>query len=491
MNQSINQSINQDKKNMPTSKVNTSKATTGSSITSLLRSSQPTTSHGVDAAGGAATERGSQPRAATCPPDASAPRQTSHYETDKYQKALIDIDTVQAALETRNDASTIPPALLRDLLHQARAAFRKLLQATDEMPSMRSILEEVKAVHETVRSLPTPPPSPKQSWAQLASASPPPPPPSPPRLSSPCETCEITIRVADPVERLAIAAMPNEAIIHKIQHAHAEAKGVVAARKLPSGDVRIFLISEADKKALLREQNWTQCLGESSTATEQLFQVAVHSVRLDSIDPSKAADIVTLQEQNQALHPGLRISRAKWMKTHHAEGRIHGSLVLGLPEAQMADRLIQRGVVSNFALHMAEYYSPSFRITQCYKCQGYGHIATNCRKSETCGHCSQPHRSQDCNRKDEVRCANCSKHHPAWSGECKARMTAKTRTLHARHSAPGLHQRATESTNGPTASGPDSEWTIVGSRKRKHSPVSGRAEATRTRPAASGADCES
>ena len=245
----------------------------------------------------------------------------------------------------------------------------------------------------------------------------------------------------------------------------------MAVRKLPSGDVRIFLADEAARKALLSNPAWTKALGESSSATEQLFQVVVHSVRIDSTDPSRATDIVALQEQNQTLHPGLRIARAKWLKTHYGAEQVHGSLVLGLPDAQMADRIIQRGLVSNFTLHMAEYHSPSFRITQCFKCQGYGHIAASCRKTEMCGHCSLPHKSQECTQKDEPRCANCGRRHPAWSRECKARMTAKTRSIQARHSAPHLHRQTAKTTSEPTPSGRESEWRTIATRKRKHSPA--------------------
>jgi hypothetical protein len=465
---------------MPTAKSTTNKAAARSTITSLLRSSQSKHLSGSDVTGANAAERGSQPRDASRPPDAPDPLNTSNNNVDKYQKALLDIDTIRTALETRDGAASIPPALLRNLLDEAEMAFRNLHQNKEEEPSMHSILEEVRAVHDSVRSLPTPPSSPRQSWAQTVAATLPSTPTSPPRPAPQQQTYEITIRIADPAERETATSTPNEVIIQKIQQTTPEAKGIVAVRKLPSGDVRIFLASEVDKKALLLNKDWTKCLGQSCSATEQLFQVVVHSVRLDSLDPAKAADLTNLQEQNQTLHPNLRISRAKWLKPQYSAEQVHASLVLGLPSAEMADRVIQRGLVSSFTLHLVEYYSPSFRITQCFKCQGYGHIATNCRKGDTCGHCAQSHRSQDCEQKEQHKCANCGRRHPAWSGECKARMTAKTRSLQARHSAPSLHGNRDNSSSSTTSHSEGADWRTVESRKRKHSPTP--VERKRSRP---------
>ena len=62
----------------------------------------------------------------------------------------------------------------------------------------------------------------------------------------------------------------------------------------------------------------------------------------------------------------------------------------------MANWIIRRGLVSNFAIHLAEYYSPESRLTQCFKCQGYGHVAPVCRKAETCGYCAFQHNTKDC-----------------------------------------------------------------------------------------------
>ncbi|KAF2158344.1 hypothetical protein M409DRAFT_31127 [Zasmidium cellare ATCC 36951] len=101
---------------------------------------------------------------------------------------------------------------------------------------------------------------------------------------------------------------------------------------------------------MLREQKWTTCLGNSTVATEQLYQVMVHSVPIESIDPSKPSDVVKLQEQNQSLHPGLKIVRAKWLRQAHAPEKKYSTLVLGVAELHTANQIIRKGLVSNFAL---------------------------------------------------------------------------------------------------------------------------------------------
>lgn len=63
------------------------------------------------------------------------------------------------------------------------------------------------------------------------------------------------------------------------------------------------------------------------------------------------------------------------------------------------------------------------QVTQCYNCQGYGHIAGSCNADKpTCRHCAEAHESRTCSRKDaQAKCANCKGAHAASSKNCRAR----------------------------------------------------------------------
>lgn len=52
-------------------------------------------------------------------------------------------------------------------------------------------------------------------------------------------------------------------------------------------------------------------------------------------------------------------------------------------------------------------------VTQCYKCQSFGHIAKNCFRKEVCVICSGGHNTRECKNTKEVKCANCGKSHQA------------------------------------------------------------------------------
>ncbi|XP_070526504.1 uncharacterized protein [Cardiocondyla obscurior] len=50
------------------------------------------------------------------------------------------------------------------------------------------------------------------------------------------------------------------------------------------------------------------------------------------------------------------------------------------------------------------------RVTQCYKCLAIGHIAKVCRaEKDICGHCAGDHESRACNKKETLKCHNCTK----------------------------------------------------------------------------------
>ena len=65
-----------------------------------------------------------------------------------------------------------------------------------------------------------------------------------------------------------------------------------------------------------------------------------------------------------------------------------------------------------------ERYKGLTGITQCYRCQEFGHRAQYCRKTEKCVRCSGEHKVTSCNRNTPLKCANCNGEHPASYRQC-------------------------------------------------------------------------
>jgi len=66
-------------------------------------------------------------------------------------------------------------------------------------------------------------------------------------------------------------------------------------------------------------------------------------------------------------------------------------------------------------------------VSQCFKCQKYGHTAKNCREEDmTCRNCAGSHDSRTCQIK-EFKCCNCKGKHKASSNNCPARTAALKR----------------------------------------------------------------
>lgn len=74
-----------------------------------------------------------------------------------------------------------------------------------------------------------------------------------------------------------------------------------------------------------------------------------------------------------------------------------------------------------------KYIKTEFKILQCYRCQGFGHLSTRCNYAYKCVKCAGDHGPANCRRdgKDSksvaLKCANCDGDHAATYRECKAR----------------------------------------------------------------------
>ncbi|KAJ8667765.1 hypothetical protein QAD02_009428 [Eretmocerus hayati] len=65
-------------------------------------------------------------------------------------------------------------------------------------------------------------------------------------------------------------------------------------------------------------------------------------------------------------------------------------------------------------------YKNPRKITQCHKCQKFGHGSSNCYNEARCLHCAEKHLTNTCSTKDATpKCTNCSKDHRANSYECE------------------------------------------------------------------------
>ena len=69
-----------------------------------------------------------------------------------------------------------------------------------------------------------------------------------------------------------------------------------------------------------------------------------------------------------------------------------------------------------------EPFRPAPSITQCYQCQGFNHVAKDCKSQVKCMRCAKPHKSSECPGKGKdsfkPKCTNCNGEHVAASREC-------------------------------------------------------------------------
>lgn len=66
------------------------------------------------------------------------------------------------------------------------------------------------------------------------------------------------------------------------------------------------------------------------------------------------------------------------------------------------------------------YYNKR-KITQCHRCQEWGHATTNCNVKPRCLKCAEEHLTKDCKKTKDTpaKCANCAKNHSANATICE------------------------------------------------------------------------
>lgn len=207
----------------------------------------------------------------------------------------------------------------------------------------------------------------------------------------------------------------------------AEIKGkVLAARRLPSGDITITADTKETKELLERDSNWLAAIGQAAQVNRRKFTVMVHGMKIASVDCSRQEDAIRqITRQNTHLRDKIEILSLQWPKKALRRGKTSTCLIVDVATPEQANTLIDEGLLFHSELKECELYHGDCRVTQCYNCQKYGHTARICRAQKKCGLCAAPgHDDKDCNFRNDMtkhRCANCNLGHPAWSNSCAER----------------------------------------------------------------------
>src|SRR5579859_1671524 len=205
---------------------------------------------------------------------------------------------------------------------------------------------------------------------------------------------------------------------------------ILGVQKLKSSDIRIRCGTENEAKRL-REIDWMKAYPGVEVRRPK-YGVVIHGVLVDEIDPfqdNMEEHTRDIETQNEKLN--LKIARLRTLKAPsklnpHAR---YTSFVIQTHHPEAADKCLKSGVHYNCRLYPAEKHTPQLQLTQCFKCQKWGHRASQCRGKETCGKCSDKHATNSCARdeKSEAKCANCGDNNPAWHRDCPHRMSEITR----------------------------------------------------------------
>ena len=235
------------------------------------------------------------------------------------------------------------------------------------------------------------------------------------------EPRKVIIRITDGQEKQRVNELSAKEIVQKVNEGRINNQ-VIAARKLPSGEIALYTEDKEARTRLKTNTTWAKVLSSQAQVKAKTYEVLLKSWVGEEIEGEDEL-ARELEEENKKAIPLLKIIHLRWLNKNQTKGTF-GHVVIELDCPETANQVIHRGLVHNMELKSAVRFDRAMQIQQCHKCQGLGHSSRSCRRPWTCGHCAENHRTGSCTKKDDkkaVRCGICAGGHKAWSNICPAR----------------------------------------------------------------------
>jgi hypothetical protein len=262
---------------------------------------------------------------------------------------------------------------------------------------------------------------------------------------------EVVVTIRDPTTVLSLRAMNPRNLNAHVERAIAQSGNenisgikVLFSNQLRSGDLSIRTATSKETEALKQfADDWVHRIGNRATLRITTYGIIVHGIRTSTIDMDKFEETRDqLLLDNKPFIPQAEIRYVGWL-TRNAPTKAASSIVVEFSKPEDANKIIDEGLIWQGEVFQCERYERQCRVKQCFKCQHYGHIGTQCKATIACGYCAQEQESRDCpsklDRNIPRKCAACRGEHEAWSHQCPTRKEERAKARAAYDVRPYCH----------------------------------------------------
>ena len=272
-----------------------------------------------------------------------------------------------------------------------------------------------------------------------------------PRMPSSQTQREVVVTIRDPNTVQSLRAMNPRNLNAHVERAIAQSGNeniasikVLSSNQLKSGDLSIKTATSTDTEALKQfADDWVHRVGNRATIRITTYGIIAHSIRTSTIDMTRFEETRNqLLLDNKPFIPQAEIKYIGWL-TRNAPTKAASSIIIEFSKPEDANKIIDEGLIWQGEVFQCERYERQCRVKQCFKCQHYGHIGTQCKATIACGYCAQEHESRDCpsklDRTIPRKCATCRGEHEAWNYQCPTRKEERAKAKAAYDMRPHYH----------------------------------------------------
>lgn len=262
---------------------------------------------------------------------------------------------------------------------------------------------------------------------------------------------EVIVNIRDPLTVQNLRAMNPRNLKAHVERAIEQSGNenitgvkIVSSNQLKSGDLSVKAAASTEVEALRQfADDWAARIGHGASIQIPTYGVLVHGVRTSTMDMDKFEDNRSqILQDNRPFIPQAEIRHIGWL-TRDAAAKTASTITIEFTRPEDANKIIDEGLVWQGEVFQCERYERQCRVKQCFKCQKYGHIGTQCKAATACGFCAQEHDTRDCPAKSDRtiarKCTLCRGEHEAWSRQCPNRKDEIAKAKMAYDTRPQYH----------------------------------------------------